>query len=148
MFGLLLYDRFRMTTRRFLDFVLYVVIALAIGLGIIWFAGHPNAIPRSPFLTEKWIVFAGMTLLVFIQTAQSNKDLFVYRWFWLTLIVLLIVHCVIFIWILNRVQRVGLWTFAVGAILERGVVEGIVERVHRAKLPSRSSSDEENAQGG
>jgi cell division protein FtsW (lipid II flippase) len=96
------------TARRVRDFAAYLVIALAIGFGLIWFADHSHGL-RDDFIV-KWGGLSVNTAILYGYFVSWSKQFWRIWGFWLATVSVLIVHLLVFVVILQSVDRWGtLW---------------------------------------
>jgi cell division protein FtsW (lipid II flippase) len=96
------------TARRVRDFAAYLVIALAVGLGVIWFAYNSHG--TSHDFIDKWVGLSLNTAILYGYVINDGRRFWRLWGFWLATVSVLIVHLLVFIVILQRVDHWGtLW---------------------------------------
>jgi hypothetical protein len=94
--------------RRVRDFATYLVIALALGFGVLWFADHSHGMGNDFII--KWGGLALNTAILYGYFIRWSKRYWHVLGFWLATVSVLIIHLLVFIVILQRVQHWGaLW---------------------------------------
>ena len=97
--------------------------------------------PESMNGVNSWIEFIGNTLLVFIYIGYGYRKLAQSWRFWLTYLVLLIAHCVLYLFAL---RETGPWPFLDAgfiALLEIFVVALVLSSIFHVSPQSRSTND-------
>jgi hypothetical protein len=92
-----------MKAKRIRDFVIYIVIGLAVGLGTVWYAFHFKT--HNTEALVKWIGFSGITAILFGYAIHAHRNFLRSAGFWMVMSLLLAVHLVGFIFVLRRTQR-------------------------------------------
>jgi len=94
------------------DFALYVVTALALGLGAIWFADHYPDVTQDQFI--RWGGLAFNTAILFGFVVGSNWRFAKYLKFWVSVAALFAAHLSVFVFLLFRIiDHWSLFWFAI-----------------------------------
>ncbi len=91
------------TARRVRDFAAYLVIALAVGLGLIWFAYHSHGL-RDDFIA-RWGGLALNTAILYGYGVKEGKPFWRIWGFWLATFSVLIFHLLAFSVILQNTDH-------------------------------------------
>ena len=87
------------------DFGAYLVIALALGFGALWLADHWHGMPNDFIL--KWGGLSANTAILYGYFIRWSKRYWHVLGFWLATVSVLIIHLLVFIVILQRVEHWG-----------------------------------------
>jgi len=88
---------------RIRDFALYIVIALAFALVLMW--GGTMSERDSTEIINKWVGLAVHTAIVFGYTIRQCRAFWSRRSYWITMFVLLCVHLLFFITVLRAISE-------------------------------------------
>jgi hypothetical protein len=96
------------------DFVLYIAIGLAFVAAAVWVASHTQWLADT---ISKWVGFGVNTLLIFTFVLKYRRSSFKRPWFWATISAFLSIHLLLFIRILQIVERWPLmWWVPIGTL--------------------------------
>jgi hypothetical protein len=84
----------RVTARRLRDFLIYIAIALAIGLGIAWYAYAGP--PTQSDAIARWGGLALNTIVLFEYMIRDSKPVWRVPAFWVLMLAMLSAHIVVF----------------------------------------------------
>lgn len=92
-----------MTGKRVRDLLIYIAIALAIGLGIAWYAYSGR--PRESDVIARWGGLAVNTVVLFEYLIRESKGAWRAPAFWVAILAMLAAHLVVFAEILLRARE-------------------------------------------
>jgi cell division protein FtsW (lipid II flippase) len=96
------------TAKRVRDFAAYLIIALAVGFGLIWFAYHSHGTNDDSIV--KWGGLSLNTAILYGYVVKDGRRFWRNWGFWVATVSVLILHLLLFIAILQRVDHWGaLW---------------------------------------
>lgn len=99
--------RYEGSTRRVIDFTLYLLIGMIVALGIIWGASYYEKTGSE--IIGRWGGWAAATAIVFGFTIQHHKMYFHRVLFWLVMSAFVLAHVLLF---LPLLRAVGQWKLA------------------------------------
>jgi hypothetical protein len=113
------------------DVLLYCAIAVVVAAVAI-FIGIYRAKGGLPLgLPVKWLGFAIMTGLIFLNAFRSHRDYWNQRKFWVLMTLFSIFHFVVGFIVVSRLGRVGLISFALVTVLEYFALSGYLDHFLR-----------------
>jgi hypothetical protein len=119
-----------MTVKRAIDFAAYIVIALAIGLILVFFAEYD--------IDPKWFSLLFETALVFGWILAGHRWFWRSPAFWLVYLVIASIHLGILVVIFRHIANVRPFWVAAAFVIETSVLTGLVEGCQRRFIRNRS----------
>ena len=113
----------RTTSARIRDLALYILIACSIALFAIWEAGN---VPLDRRISPKWLGLALITPVSFWFPVSWNKRNWKLSRFWIFVGGLLLLHVVLYTFVLREMERFPISWFAIINVFEIPVINEIL----------------------